>query len=316
MPISNYPGGFIHGVTIRGVPIQQMFPGEVFWVNNSTVLAKGAVNGSNGNKGTYTHPFSTIAKGLSSATASRGDIVAVMPGHSETITTDGGLALNKAGVCVAGLGAGTLRPKVVLDTAAAAAITVTAANVTMMNFQIEASFADITNAFDVTAAWFSLIECEFMEEGADLNFLDLINCSSTTDNTADGLRVEGCVATAVDAAQASFVESAADIDRLVFKDNFVTFDADIQDATINLATGKKLTDCLVLDNMVNNISTQGDLLILTDTATNTGTVARNYVGHLDTASEVLNDATGTRSFENRSCAADDKSGYLLPAADS
>jgi len=40
---SNFPNGFKGGVTIRGIPLQLLNPGEVFWVNNSGVLAKGIV---------------------------------------------------------------------------------------------------------------------------------------------------------------------------------------------------------------------------------------------------------------------------------
>lgn len=316
MSYSNFPGGFMNGVTIRGTPIQQLYPGKVWWVNNSSVVADGGIGGSNTNKGSYQQPFSTIAQAITKATASRGDIIAVMPGHSETITTDGGLALSKAGICIVGLGNGSLRPKIVLDTAAAAAITVTAANVTLMNFVIEASFADITNAIDVTAKWFSCIDCEFTEEGTNLNFLDIINASSTTNNTADGLRVEGCVLTAVDAETKSFVVSAADIDRLRFVDNIFVCDADIQNATITMATGKKLTDCFVADNFVSVLSTQADLFIQTDITTNTGVVKGNFIGHADTETEVLIDCVGVRLFDNKGTSLDTAQGYLLPAIDS
>jgi hypothetical protein len=36
---SNFPNGFLDGVTIRGMPIVQLHPGKVWWVNNSSVLA-------------------------------------------------------------------------------------------------------------------------------------------------------------------------------------------------------------------------------------------------------------------------------------
>ena len=52
MTISNYPNGFLNGVTIRGVPLQQTQPGEVFWVNSTTVVTKNGIGGSDGNNGT------------------------------------------------------------------------------------------------------------------------------------------------------------------------------------------------------------------------------------------------------------------------
>lgn len=315
MTMSNYPNGFANGISLRGVPIQQLYPGEVFWVNNSGVLAKNGRGASDGNKGTYQSPKSTIAGALTDAVASRGDVVIVMPGHSETVATDGGLALSVAGTAVIGLGMGSLRPKIVLDTAAAAAMTVTAANVTMQNFVFEASFADITNAIDVTATWFSLLDCEFQEEGADLNFLDYI-VASGADNTADGLRVEGCVGASVDAGMNSPLRTVGDLDRLVMRDCHWNTDHANALAMIQCATGKDLTDCIVENNRYASLKTSGDILIDNDTTANSGWVANNFAIHADTASEVLVDCDGVGLFENYGTAVVTASGYLLPAADS
>jgi len=317
MPASNYPNGFVHGITIRGVPIQQMYPGEVFWVNGSSVVAKNGVGGSNSNPGTYQKPFGTIDYAIGRCTASRGDIIMVMPGHTETVETDGGLACDVAGIAIVGLGTGTLRPVVLLDTAAAAAVTVSAANVTLMNLEFRASFADVTNAIDVTAAWCSVIDCEFTEEGADLNFLDYIHCSSTTNNNADGLHVEECVGTAVDAAQNSFVNIKADLDRLTVKNNVYSSAHANTLAMVLCATGKDLTDCVISGNLMNAPGkASGDMLIDNDTTVNTGIVADNLIGHGDTETEVLIDADGVRVFANYGTAVTTASGYLLPAVDS
>jgi hypothetical protein len=313
---SNFDNGFPNGVTIRGVPVVQLYPGRVFWVNNSSVAAPGGIGGSNASKGTFQRPFSTINGALDHCVASRGDIIAVAPGHSETVTTDGGIALDVAGVAIIGLGSGSLRPKIVLDTAAAAAVTVTAANVTLQNFALEASFADITNAIDVTAKWFSCIDCEFQEEGANLNFVDIIHCSSTTDNNADGLRVEGCISTAVDDAINSLINIKADLDRLVCKHNFVMHDNANALAMVLCATGKDLTDCDVTDNKYLSLKTSGDLLIDNDTTANSGIVANNLVSHADTAAEIICDADGVGLFNNYGSGVITASGYLLPAADS
>lgn len=314
---SEYPNGFKNGISIRGLPLAVTHPGEIFWVNGSSVLAKNGIGGSNGNDGTYRKPFATIDYAVSRCTASRGDIIMVMPGHTETVTTDGGIALDVAGIAVIGLGSGTLRPKVILDTAAAAAVTVSAANVTIHNVVFEASFADVTNAIDVTAADLTVSACEFKEEGADLNFVDIINASSTTDNTADGLTVIDCVSTAIDAGIDSFIVTAADLDRLVVQRNVVNHVHASALYLVEALTGKDLSDALITDNHYATLKTTGAVLISTDTTTaNTGFVARNTVGHRDTATELL--ITAATSFvlsQNYATAADDASGYLLPAAD-
>jgi hypothetical protein len=107
---SNYPGGFAQGVVIKGIPLTVSNPGKVFWVNGTTVLAPGAVGGSNGNDGSYRRPFATIDYAVGKCTANRGDIIMVMPGHSETISSATSLVFDVAGVAVIGLGTGSLRP--------------------------------------------------------------------------------------------------------------------------------------------------------------------------------------------------------------
>ena len=101
---SVYPSGFSTGITVRGLPLNVSHPGEVFFVNNSSVLAKGGVGGSNGNPGTYTKPFSTIEGALNhvSVRASRGDVIFCMPGHAETISSATALNMDKNGVALIG----------------------------------------------------------------------------------------------------------------------------------------------------------------------------------------------------------------------
>ena len=315
MSISSYPDGFKNGVIIRGLPLVQTHPGKVFWVNNSSVLPDKGIAGSNGNDGTYLKPFQTIDYAVGRCTASRGDIIMVMPGHSETITTDGGIALDVAGVAVIGLGIGTLRPKIVLDTAAAAAVTISAANVTMHNLVLEASFADITNAIDVTAVNATLSHLAFQEEGANLNFIDYI-VASGADNTADGLTVDHCTGYGVDAAINSPLRIVGDLQDLVFTYNRFNTDHANALAMIQQATGKDLNNCFVAHNYYASLKTSGDVLIDNDTTANDGWVAHNRAQHLDTATEVLADADGVGQFDNLGTGSVTASGYVLPAIDS
>src|SRR5665811_350442 len=90
---SNYPGGF-NSVTIRGVPIVQSHPGQVFWVSNATTLLPGQISGSDGNPGTFQAPFTTLAYAISRCVAARGDVIFVKAQHAESITTATALAFN------------------------------------------------------------------------------------------------------------------------------------------------------------------------------------------------------------------------------
>jgi len=306
MTYSNYPGGFANGVTIRNVPIVVTNPGMVYWVDSNT--------GSNGNKGTFDRPFGTIDYAIGRCAASKGDVIFVKPGHAETISDAGDIAADVAGVAVVGLGKGTNRPTITLDTATDAALAISAANVTLHNLRFVANFADIAAMITVAGTDAHIDMCEFVPAGANLNWVNVIDASGG-DNTADGLTVTGCRAFAVDAASDSFISITGDIDRLTVAENFVNFDADA-DAFIEQATGKDMLNAYICDNVYCSLTTTGDLLIDNDTDANSGVLARNLVAHADTAGEVIFDAGGVYPFENRASGVATASGYLLPAVDS
>lgn len=162
MAISSYPNGFSTGITVRGVPLQVAHPGQVFFVNNSAVLAPRGVNGSDGNPGTYQKPFSTINGAIAQCTAGAGNIVFVMPGHAETISAAAGVALSKSGVAVIGLGVGSLRPTLNF-TATASTLTMSAANCCIKNLLLTGGIDAIVSMVVVSAADCSIEGCELRD---------------------------------------------------------------------------------------------------------------------------------------------------------
>jgi len=185
---SSFPNGFMSGVTVRGIPLQQLHPGEIFWVNNSGVLPVGGVGGSDGNKGTYRQPFGTIDYAIGRCTASRGDILAVMPGHSETISAAAGIVMDVAGVAVVGIGSGTLKPTITFDTAATADLNVTAANCSFSNIRFVSGIANLAAPLDINDDHCSFDRCEFMASAAATG----MNIAIITDANATGLSVTHC----------------------------------------------------------------------------------------------------------------------------
>lgn len=162
MAISNYPHGFVHGITIRGVPITMLHPGKVFWVNGSSVLAENAKAGSDGNKGTYQEPFATIDYAIGKCTASRGDIILVMPGHTETVAAAAGIAVDVAGIAIIGLGQGSLRPALNF-TATASTLTMSAANCTLHNLLLTGGVDAVVSPIVVSAADCVISNCELRD---------------------------------------------------------------------------------------------------------------------------------------------------------
>lgn len=146
--ITNFPQGFAYGLSVRGMPLTQMQPGQVFFVSNSPVLSPNEKVGSNGNRGTFLDPFSTLDYAINTACVSgRGDIVFVLPGHRETLSNATTLKLNCAGVAVVGLGSGNSRPTFVLDTATTANIPVRSSGNSIQNCLFLSNFQDIASYF-------------------------------------------------------------------------------------------------------------------------------------------------------------------------
>ena len=145
---SNFPNGFANRVVIRGTPIDIPNPGEVFWVNNSSVLAKGARGGSDGNDGTYRSPFATLDYAVGKCTADRGDVIYIMPGHLETFTAASGVDFDVAGVTVIGLGRGSKQPQFRFNDTAATMI-VGANNIGLYNLRFTADLPAVVIGLSV-----------------------------------------------------------------------------------------------------------------------------------------------------------------------
>ena len=174
---SNYPKGFAEGLTLSEIPILQSTSGKVWWVNNSSVFgADQGSNGANTGKGTFTAPFSTIDYAIGRCIADRGDIIIVMPGHSEAITAAAGIDVDVDGVSIYGLGSGDKQAKVSFDNAAAT-IEVNADNVTIEGLWCEATVTGVLEGIDVVdgADDYRIANCRFTAEtlGTD-EFIDAI----------------------------------------------------------------------------------------------------------------------------------------------
>ena len=172
MPISNFPNGFAAGLSVRGIPLLQAQPGNVFWVDNSPSIGQGigknqtrCVGGSDNNPGTFQRPVATLAYALTLAAPGNGDIIFVKPGHMENVNGAGttttvydptglipvsysnALTLGVGGVAIIGLGAGGMRPMLQFSTATTANVPVTASGISIQNFQFISTFAAVVSAF-------------------------------------------------------------------------------------------------------------------------------------------------------------------------
>ena len=150
MAMSNY-GNFASGVIIRGVPLIQTHPGKVFWVDNSSLGSGDQMkSGSDGNKGTYNDPFSTLDYAIGQCRANKGDIIFIKPGHAETLSATS-VAVDVAGIAIVGLGRGSNRPTF-NATATASVFPISAANVLVSNILFTGGVDAIVSMITVSAA--------------------------------------------------------------------------------------------------------------------------------------------------------------------
>lgn len=148
MPFSNFPQGFASGISIRGMPLLQMQPGQVFFLGNGPVLSPQQQAGSDGNRGTFLSPFATLNFAVNTACyPGRGDIVFVLPGHAETISSAAIALLQTSGVAIIGLGSGSLRPTFTYTTATTANIPITGSGISVQNCLFVANFLSVASAF-------------------------------------------------------------------------------------------------------------------------------------------------------------------------
>ena len=317
-PASNFPGGF-NNVTIRGVPITQSHPGQVYWVSNATPTLPGQVGGSDGNPGTFNAPFGTLEYAISRCTANRGDIIFIKPGHAETISSATALSFDVAGIAIVGLGTGTKRPTFTFDTAATTTIAVAADNVSILNCRFIGNYLSITAAFTVgAAAYFTIDNCSFTDTSAILGFLSAVK--TTVSVNSDFLQISNCYIKS-DATTKSVAPIVVlnTMTGLTLTDNYVVQTVAQNNVSQFLShAALVMTAALISGNTVYSVNTDsatGAFLVTTSATTGSGIIKNNVVRGLDTAAALMITAAAVQYglFNNLYIGDVGFSGFVLPA---
>jgi len=153
---------FPHGISSFGVPqlgggnLIPQTTGTYFFVDDS---------GSNANDGKDPdHPFADLDYAIGQCTANVGDVIILMPGHTETAGSSG-IVCDVAGVSIVGLGFGRARPTITADGATAVdLVNISAANVLLRNIRLVGA-ASCTALINI-AADDAIIEFCSLEHGA------------------------------------------------------------------------------------------------------------------------------------------------------
>lgn len=252
-------------------------------------------------------------------TADKGYQVFVLPLHAETITGAAGIAHTEAGVSVYGLGQGGQRPTFLMDAADSVTYKITGNDAIVSNLVFNSGFSNVVTCIDVqTATDVWLDQLEFGDNTTSENFLTCIKSGTTTDNQCDGLKITNCKWLSVDSGSLEFLEITGDLDRLHVEGNFVSHEGTNSPLILGTA-GDDIQGAYIVGNMIRTKIAASAIGIYSNNQNDsTGIVAHNFVGHLDTAGEVLitGENSGLYAFENFMAGVVTASGYVLPARDS
>ncbi len=184
--------------------------GTIFYVHSGT----GSDTANDGRR--PEQPYATIATAIGSATANKGDVILVMPGHAETVTSS--ITVNKAGVKIMGLGDGLVRPSIT-GNGTIDAINVTAANVTIENIQFPAPSTTAQTAdINVAAAGCTIRNTYHIGSQTSKYKVDMITVAAT----ANDLLVEGVRAfNTVDTTNTSWLSLEAAVARAEIRGCYV-----------------------------------------------------------------------------------------------
>lgn len=227
--------------------------------------------------------FATIDAAISACTASAGDVIYVLPGHTEAVTATS-LNMDIAGVSVIGLGTGSLKPTLTFA-ATDSAINVTAANCKFQNLRIEAAVGQVVTAFlHATAAQNTqYIDIEFYATST-FNFINCYTLGAA--NISDGCKWQGNYLRTADAGQLALCVTAAAHNDLKFYNNYVMHAAAA--AGLLTAGAVNLLGLDVVGNFVQTGQTDGavGVLVITTSTASSGRIVNNDMKTSDAAANV------------------------------
>lgn len=297
---------FPNGVASFGMPVLPnaaglMTTGSVFFVHSGT--------GSSGYDGkTPDRPKATISQAVALCTASKGDVVFVMPGHAETISGATSLVVDKIGVSIIGLGTGTLRPTLTFS-ATDSIVSITHASVTLQNLLLISDIDNLVTGISLgaNADGCTLHNIEIRDGAANKEFLIAVAIAAgCTDVTVRGFAFHGLAGGAT-----GCIEAAGAADRFQLLNSFIRGQFSSQMVDLSQAASVGL---LIRGNTLINIETGAGLGVAMHNSS-TGFVADNRITNLKDTVVGLS-GTGMAYAENYLSNALNASGIILPAVDS
>lgn len=312
MGLTNFP----QGVSSFGVPVlggTNVVSGDVYWVGK-TAGAKWIAGDDNPMAGTYEKPFATIDYAIGKCTANQGDVIYVLPGHTETISAAGGITVDIAGISIIGLGNGSLRPLITWS-ATASSLLVTAANVSIRNIVTTLSVDEVVSMIAVSADGCTLDTIDLKEYGAKGATGQAIQFLLTT-AAASNLTVQNCRHRQLTAAAADqvWIDLAGTTNTRILNNSIYV--------VAKAATGsyciRGSVACVEAEVIGNRIIWYGSTIVspISFITTSTGMIAENYIGMTGAAvKSTIFVGDAMYMFENYVTDSVVTSGIIVPAID-
>ncbi len=274
--------------------------GTVFWVHAGTGR-DGAGYGRNPDA-----PVATLDYAVGLCTASKGDVIYLMPGHAETLAGATACVLDVAGVKVVGLGWGTLKPVLTLS-ATAAIVSITAANCWLENVRLVGAIDNIVTAISLGALADGAVlrGIEIVDGATNKEFLiGVAIAAACHDVTIDGLRFYGLAGGATGAIVAAGAANNLRVVNCFIAGTFSTALLDVSAAASS--------NLLIANNYLANRDA-GAGLVIKGHATNTGIAAYNVLGGVKSNTETFNTPGTLMCFQNFGTDTAGTTGILTPS---
>lgn len=273
-------------LTYNGIGRAEFLPGPGSKVA-AYVHSSGAADGMY--QGVSDKLYTTLNQGLAQARANKQDIVYVLPGHTENISSADQMSALVAGTRIVGLGRGNDRPKFTW-TAATATFLLDVASVTLENMHLV--MADTGNNGVTVAAPITVSGTDCAILGCDIDISgdanDRVTIGVTTTAAANNFRFAGNKVIGATAAECTTFLQIVGGDGVEICDNYISV------ATSAVAVGSvrvlttASTNMLITGNYIaNNKAASEEALTLL--ASCTGFMDRNNLCVLDNASVALDE---------------------------
>jgi len=267
-------------------PFGNVTTGKIYFVDtNNAEAADGGTGAATPDWGTEPDkPFKTLDHAIGQCTANKGDVIYVMPGHAETLSTTGKLIPDVAGVSIIGLGHGSARPTFSISTtgshAHAVGITGAATRIENMIFRAADQTGSSGVGIFVNAADVTITGCRFDHSSTLTYFVNTIEVSAGIDranicnNKFVNFGTTDQAQRAVDLRSTGSTQIETQIINNYFSGNWSR-------AVIIGSSVSSFNELRIADNVINSSSTiAGDIPIdldSTQVTRNMGVIARNRI---------------------------------------